>query len=1061
MLFGDWVTSISASEIGLPLADPKFAIRVRAQEARRQTQGCYEAVTLRGDIRIHQGTFTATAEEAVFWIDLSLPESAYRNQARKFLLDLKGNCEIKIEGQTVRDDQWTGRLFSYFEADLQSDVWLEPVGPPPSLSWNYPSTNAAVEPAVSWTSDDEAMHVRLAQQVLQTVPPSPPSTGILVGNPSLGGTVVDPGPMTIQGERLPQPNNKSEEISAFQLGAPPVAAPLSTVPAPIAAPVVMGAPGLPAPRRVGARTFQFAGRSGVSPQFEAKSRPDRGDSVITFTGGVRLRFGDTSIATSSGVLDLGTVLIESDRVVIWTADLTRLMSGQINDLPVEIYLEGNVVFQQGSRRVYAERMFYNVQSEYGMILSAEVHTDAPQYDGIIRMKADVVQQLSRENFVAQQAAITSSRLGVPRYWLQADRVELTDRSSEPKTNLFGFTTSTVAETGMKARARNNFVYLEGLPVFYWPIMDTNVDTSNFYLSGLKYRNDQIFGNQVMVDWDLYQLLGIRGLDGTRWTLSTDYLSKRGFALGTQYQYNVPNAIHGGPANGFVDAWGLRDEGLDILGSDRINLLPEELTRGRLLLRHRHYLTPDTELWGEVGWISDRNFLEQYFEQEWDTQKDMATALRLRQYLDNKMLDLSGQVRINDFHTETTWLPRLDHYWLGQTLGEHFTYYSHSDVGYARQRVASTPLNAADAAKFTLQPHEVNASGVQASTRHELSLPIDTGWTKIVPYISGEAAYWGEDINGNDLARLTGQAGWRTSTPIWGLFPNVQNSVLNLNGLAHKLSFESQFLYADTNKDLDLLPLYDPIDDNSQEHFRRRLVTNTFGGVLPPQFDSTEFAARQSLQRYVSAVSNEIVTDQLQSRVGIHQRWQTKRGALGKERIADVVEFDVDAILFGDRKRDNFGETIGAINYDFRYHIGDRVTLISDGFYDLFESGLMATTIGGVISRPGRGEAYVGVTSLEGPISSTILTTAANYRMNEKWLAVGGASFDFGEVGNIGQSIAVTRIGESFLLRVGAAIDYGRDNVSFQFALEPRFFQRRGLGIAGGQAVASAGYYGLE
>ncbi|MBU6175157.1 MAG: hypothetical protein KGQ60_15210, partial [Planctomycetes bacterium] len=479
LLFGDCGTSISASEIGLPLADPKFAIRVRAQEASRQTQGCYEAVTLRGDIRIHQGTFTATAEEAVFWIDLSLPESAYRNQARKFLLDLKGNCEIRIEGQTVRDDQWTGRLFSYFEADLQSEVWLEPVGPPPSLSWNHPSTNAAVEPAVSWTSDDEAMHVRLAQQVLQTVPPSSPSTGIIVGNPSLGGTVVDPGPMAIQGERLPQPNTKSEEISAFQLGAPSVATPPSTVPAPVAAPVVLGAPGLPAPRRVGARTFQFAGRSGVSPQFEAKSRPDRGDSVITFTGGVRLRFGDTSIATSSGIVDLGTVLIESDRVVIWTADLTRLMSGQINDLPVEIYLEGNVVFQQGSRRVYAERMFYNVQSEYGMILSAEVHTDAPQYDGIIRMKADVVQQLSRENFVAQQAAITSSRLGVPRYWLQADRVELTDRSSEPKTNLFGFTTSTVAETGMKARARNNFVYLEGLPVFYWPIMDTNVDTSSF------------------------------------------------------------------------------------------------------------------------------------------------------------------------------------------------------------------------------------------------------------------------------------------------------------------------------------------------------------------------------------------------------------------------------------------------------------------------------------------------------------------------------------------------------------------------------------------------------
>jgi len=175
-------------------------------------------------------------------------------------------------------------------------------------------------------------------------------------------------------------------------------------------------------------------------------------------------------------------------------------------------------------------------------------------------------------------------------------------------------------------------------------------------------------------------------------------------------------------------------------------------------------------------------------------------------------------------------------------------------------------------------------------------------------------------------------------------------LLNLNGLAHKLTFESQFLYADTNKELDQLPLYNPIDDNAQEHFRRRLVFNTFGGVLPDQFDATSYAARQSMQRYVTATSNEVVTDQLQSRTGIHQRWQTKRGVPGRERIADLLEFDVDAIFFGRKDEDNFGELVGGINYDFRYHIGDRVTIVSDGYYDMFENGLRATTIGGFVSR---------------------------------------------------------------------------------------------------------------
>lgn len=1087
-----------ATEIGLPLSDPKFNVNVYARQGTKQKQGIYETVTLVGGVKIYQGSVSATADEAVLWIDRSLPESVYEQQARKTIVELKGKCEVSFgEGQVLKDDQWMGRLFSHSEPTIQADIWAEPIGPPPTLTWKKnqntegtvraQSTQADVQTAVAWTARDDAEHLRLVHQLMPLPQSSTPSSalnndrnqpGLIIGNPSMGGTVIDAGTMPWSDPNLPNPQSNPpppESVQAFQLGVPSVGspgpgAPMSNAPpnamlapAPISTPLAMSGSSPATPRSVGAKTFQFIGRGGVEPKVEITNQPERGVSIVTISNGMRLRFGDASVATSDGVVDLGNVFIEADRAVIWTSDMTRLLSGNVSGLPVEVYVEGNIVFLQGARRVYAERMYYNVQSEYGMILSAEMLTDAPQYEGILRLKADVIQQRSRENFLAYQAALTSSQLGVPRYWLQADKVELKDRSTETKSTLFGVPIqgNTGNQTGMKANARHNFVYLEGLPIFYWPVLNSNIDTSSYYITGLNYKNDDIFGNQVMANWDLYQILGIPGFDGTRWTLSTDYLQNRGIGIGTQFDYNVPQALLGGPSIGFVDFWGIRDEGLDVLGADRTNLIPEETTRGRLLFRHRQYLTPDTEFWAEAGWVSDRNFLEQYFEQEWDTQKDMVTALRLRQYMGNQMLDLWAQTRLNDFHTESDWLPRLEYYWLGQSLGQHFTYYGHSDIGYARQRVASTPLNPAEAAKFQLQPHEVNADGIAAYTRQEINLPIDTGFSKIVPFVSGEAAYWGEDVQGNSLTRLTGQAGYRSSTPIWKVFPNVQSSLLNLNGLAHKLTFESQFLYADTNKELEQLPLYNPIDDNAQEHFRRRLVFNTFGGVLPDQFDATSYAARQSMQRYVTATSNEVVTDQLQSRTGIHQRWQTKRGVPGRERIADLLEFDLDAIFFGRKDEDNFGELVGGINYDFRYHIGDRVTIVSDGYYDMFENGLRATTIGGFLSRPGRGDAYLGLTSLEGPISSTLLVATMNYRMNEKWLAVGGLSYDFSAIGNIGQSISFTRIGESFLVRLGTTFDYGRNNTSFNFAIEPRFFQRRGLGVAGGQAVALAGANSFE
>jgi hypothetical protein len=1104
-VLGSLPAILHSAEIGLPLSDPRFSISVEAHTASKSQQGEYTLYQLEGGVKISQGSFAASCQKANLWIlsqDLASDESALSIPSsslhaamnptpmlHRVVLEALGDCDVQwSQDQRLRDQRWLGRLYSQHQPKFQIQVWRQPVEPIAPLNWSETSNpsakksgvhDAGVKEAIVWTQKDDQTHLKLAAQILQAEPPaavpSLPASEPLgsqgsmqIGNSTLGGTVLDPGsvPLFETIKPVPQvPNTPpvAQPVESFQLPSP--VANSGPVPVPLAAPVAASAPNVRSGVRVGARTFKISGRSGIDPLYSAKSRPERGDSVITISRGIRLMIGDVAVQTSGGLFDMGTVLIEADRCVVWTADLNRLLSQKIDDLPVELYLEGNIVFQQGARVIYADRMYYNVQSEYGMILGAEVLTPAPKYEGIVRLKADVIQQRSRENFLANRAAMTSSRLGVPRYWLQADRIELNDqRQSSEQTGLLGFGVLSPSgdTTSMKAKARHNFVYMEGLPVAYWPILNTNVDTPSFYITGARFRNDSIFGTQAMLDWNLYQILGIDAVDGTRWTLSTDYLSKRGFALGNNFRYNLPSLHGGGPAYGEFDAWGLNDDGLDILGSDRINMNPESDTRGRIVGQHRQLLSPDQELWAELGYISDRNFLEQYFEEEWDTLKDRSTALRYRHYfMGQQMLDLWGQVRLNDFFTETQWLPRLDHYWLGQDIGNFLTWYSHSQVGYGRLKVASTPTDPQDAAKFQLQPWEQNVSGIQAATRQELSMPFDTGHSKWTPFLSGEAAYWGEDVNGDSLGRLTGQAGLRTSLPMVKVAPEVRSSLFNLNGLAHKVSFETETWYADTTKDLSLLPLYDPIDDNSQEHFRRRLVFNTFGGSLPNQFDSRDYALRQGMQRYVTASSSQIVADQLQSRFGIHQRWQTKRGVSGRERITDVVELDVDAIYFGNPDRDNYGENFGGLNYEFRYHVGDRVTLLSDGYYDMFDRGLKATSIGTLISRPLRGDFYVGFTNLEGPISAKLLTATLTYRMNDKWAAVGSSVYDFGSTGSNGHTIGLTRIGESFLFRIGLGVDSGRDNTSLQFAFEPRFLPTRGLGVVGGQAIPPAGYFGIE
>ncbi len=816
----------------------------------------------------------------------------------------------------------------------------------------------------------------------------------------------------------------------------------------------------------GSRSIEILSRgTGRAAQIETQNRPETGETVVVARGGVTVLIRDVQAEMPGGErLDLGTVSLSADKIVGWLPEVTGLFSGanKIDQAEGEVYLEGNIVFRQGERVVYADSMYYNVTRQYGMILSAEAITPIPEYDGLVRLKADVLQQVSSGEFIAFDAAVTTSRLGVPRYWLQSEQLRFSDQT---KAGIDPVTNRPVEISDRVMTSTGSFVYLGGVPVLYWPTFSSDVTVPSFYITGIKVKRDSIFGTQAHVDFDLFQLLGVdKPPDGVRWTLSTGYLSKRGPALGTAVTYNRAGFFGlPGPTAGFIDAYGIYDSGLDVLGRDRRNLAPEQDFRGRVLGRHRQFLPNDYELIAEVGYLSDRNFLEQYFENEYDRNKDHDTSLRLRKYYFNNLLELSAEARANNFYTETQRLPSLDHYMLGgSVLGDRLTWSMHNQIGYADLNVAKSPLNPAqNAITQTPLPGEIEAAGIIASTRQELSMPLELGPAKFVPFVSGEVSHYGEDALGQDRTRLLGQAGLRATLPMWRVDPNVQSSLLNVRGLAHKVEFSGEYFYADSNANLNDLPLYDPLDDDSQEEFRRRFFFNTFGGALPTRFDSRNYAYRQGLQRYVTNPSEVIADDAMQARFGVHQRWQTKRGAPDRERIVDLMRFDIDTTLFPNAARDNFGATLGPTTYDFRYYLGDRVTLLSDGYADFFDDGLRSVSAGVRTSRPGVGDIYAGLMSLEGPISSTVLRSSYDYRLNEKWIFTAGSTYDFGSTGNVGQTLALTRIGESFLIRMGLDVDKGRNNVGFVFTIEPRFWPGRSIGNLGGQLIPPPGVEGLE
>ena len=47
-----------------------------------------------------------------------------------------------------------------------------------------------------------------------------------------------------------------------------------------------------------------------------------------------------------------------------------------------------------------------------------------------------------------------------------------------------------------------------------------------------------------------------------------------------------------------------------------------------------------------------------------------------------------------------------------------------------------------------------------------------------------------------------------------------------------------------------------------------------------------------------------------ARLALRQRWQTKRGPIGNQRIVDWIVFNTDVTIFPNANRDNFGSTFG-------------------------------------------------------------------------------------------------------------------------------------------------------
>lgn len=799
-------------------------------------------------------------------------------------------------------------------------------------------------------------------------------------------------------------------------------------------------------RRIRVSPRSFGSPYNISSQLSTDSTPP--EQVTLITGGVNILVEPVELENG---FNIGVVDLSADRVVIFTEDFTTDKM-QRREMSYQVYLEGNIVIRQRDnvRRIdnviRASRAFYDASDDRALILDAELETYISQIDSRIRLRADQIRQNSMKNYHAQNAWVTTSQYGMPGYRVQASDIFVENRDSgfldnsppqvDPRTGAL------VPEDHYWITALNTQFLVDQFPIFTAPQISVpaeDISTSTPLVGG-GVGFDRVFGTQIRTSWDVFSLLGINKPQNPDTTLifNADYLSDRGPAAGLKGGYRGTD-ISGNPYAGSAFGYYVNDNGLDNLGFGRRALVPATVNRYIFQWEHRYDLASSgTSIFGEISDISDRNIREQYRQIDFQKQKDLETKVQLNQQLgDNAAVTAIARPQLNDFENNVQWLPRGDLYFLGEPLlGSLLNYSSHSSAGYGISNLAAPPTDPQDIA--TPLPWMINGQGLVAQTRHEIELPFSLGWFKLAPFVMGEAAYWGDSFSGDSVNRLYGRAGLRGSISFQRVIPLVQSDIFNLNGLAHKSYIAAEYGIAGSTQQLNNIAQWNEFDDNAQERFRMRFVQNDFNGFLPPQFDPRFYAVRQGAGTSVTAPYNELVADQQVLRLNWNQRLQTKVGPPEHQRIKDWMTLDLGASVFPDANRDNFGQTFGLFSSRYAWHVGDRTSIVASSMYDFFQNGQQLWSVGVISQRSLRGSVYFGVRQVKGgTLDSQIATATYSYVMSPKWISTATTAYDLGEGMSRGQGFTLTRVGEWFLVHMGANIDVSKNNVGVGLSFEPR------------------------
>jgi hypothetical protein len=825
------------------------------------------------------------------------------------------------------------------------------------------------------------------------------------------------------------------------------------------------------------RQFTMVPRSSRTPVMTQEEVPNEpGTKMMVINPGVIITITERKKIDPNV---LRTTVLAADHVVIWTKgelkDLTEGLSlgppgvdrpnapqaSKANqDSQLEFYLSGNVEISNANGKTttytYAKEAYYNANTNVALSLDAVMVAKQPALPLPVYLFTPELRKLNEVQYAWDKSNENASLLPYgPGLEVTTTSGTMDDFRAIRK-SIFGqtfispFTGQPEVVEERLVKGYNAVIWLEGIPIFYWPYFQGDANDPLGPLHSLSGGYSKIFGAEVFVSWNFYNLLGIDPGPGTHWYLNTDYMSTRGPALGMDYSADnlgfPGKTLFDVPGKWIINVkwYGNYDTGTDQIGGSRGTevifgdpLMPsvEPIThpnwRGRWLSNIDWTEMPNGfSIMGQLAAVSDRNYLDQYFNQDWLNGYDEETFIQVKQQKDDWAWTLYANVNDYNWLTVTQWAPKADGYLIGQDfLEDWFTYTTHVSAGYAL-------FNTTHQQPVAYQPTDFNDTTARLDWINEVDMPFRAGAFTIVPYGILDLTYYSEDINGTGIGRVYGGGGFRASIPFSHLYADVHNELFNLNGIYHKIVLSENFYWAGSNVSHLLLPQLDQLNDNETDQALRDIRPQQF--LLNPAnapllvsnfFDPQFFALRKLVLNEVDTLdAMEVVT------LDLRQRLQTKRGIPGQEHIIDWMTLDVQASFFPQPLHQDFNEVVNFIQYDWTWAIGDRTQLFSGGWFDPTPNAARVWNFGVDFNRPDRTNLSLVYRQID-PLNSKLVTVGLNLPFSAKYSFNMSSSYDFG-VNTQNNTFTLTRKGTDLTLAFGFSYDTILNNVGVVFELYP-------------------------